>query len=113
MLITTIGLDFAKNVFQVHAVGADGTVVCNKSLRRSQLHSFFDRTPPCLVGMEACATSHYWTRELTALGHDVRLIPPTYVICGDQVDFGVPSTARLTNRLPSVFWVRRCHRDVL
>ena len=79
MQITTIGLDLAKNVFQVHAVGADGTVVCNKSLRRSQLLSFFDRTPLCLVGMEACATSHYWAGALTALGHDVRLIPPTYV----------------------------------
>lgn len=79
MNITTIGLDLAKNVFQVHAVAADGSVVFNRSLRRSQLLNFFERTPPCLVGMEACATSHYWARELKALGHDVRLIPPAYV----------------------------------
>ncbi len=79
MQITTIGLDLAKNVFQVHAVAADGSIICNRSLRRSQLLSFFERTPRCLVGMEACATSHHWARELTALGHDVRLIPPTYV----------------------------------
>jgi transposase len=76
---TTIGLDLAKNVFQVHAVAADGTVVCRRKIRRSELREFFTKQPPCLVGMEACASAHYWSRELTALGHTVRLMPATYV----------------------------------
>lgn len=76
---TTIGLDLAKNIFQVHGVADNGTVVFNRSLRRAQLLKFFRSQPPCLVGMEACATSHYWARELTALGHEVRLMPPSYV----------------------------------
>ena len=79
MHATTIGLDLAKNNFQVHGVADDGSVVFNRSLRRAQLLTFFQSQQPCLVGMEACATSHYWARELTALGHEVRLMPPKYV----------------------------------
>jgi transposase len=77
--ITTIGLDLAKHVFQVHGVDADGTTVLRKQLRRSQVRSFFSPLAPCLIGMEACATSHYWARELAALGHTVRLMPGQYV----------------------------------
>src|SRR3977135_843832 len=79
MQITTIGLDIAKNVFQVHGIDAAETVVVRKRLRRSQVLAFFKALPPCLVGMEACATAHYWARELTKLGHTVRLMPPAYV----------------------------------
>lgn len=79
MQITTIGLDLAKSVFQVHGVDAVGKVVIAKSLRRGQVLGFFKKLPPCLVGMEACATAHHWAREIVKLGHDVRLIPPAYV----------------------------------
>ena len=79
MQITTIGLDLAKNVFQVQGVDAVGQAVVRKSLRRSQLLTFFAKLPSCLVGMEACGTSHYWARELIKLGHEVRLMPPAYV----------------------------------
>lgn len=79
MKIITIGLDLAKSVFQVHAVDGDGNVVVKKALRRAQVLTFFKQTPPCLVGMEACGTSHFWARELTKLGHEVRLMPPAYV----------------------------------
>ncbi len=75
MQITTIGLDIAKNVFQVHGIDANETVVVRKQLRRSQVLAFFKALPPCLIGMEACATAHYWARELTKLGHRVRLMP--------------------------------------
>jgi len=77
--ITTIGLDLAKSVFQVHAVDAMGSVVMRKRLRRSQVLAFFAEIPPCLIGLEACATAHYWARELIALGHEARLMPPNYV----------------------------------
>jgi len=79
MEITTIGLDLAKSVFQVHGVDATGQVVVRRSLRRAQMLPFFARLPSCLVGMEACGTSHYWARELIKLGHQVRLMPPAYV----------------------------------
>src|SRR6266550_1007669 len=75
MQISTIGLDIAKNVFQVHGIDANETVVVRKRLRRSQVLAFFKALPPCLIGMEACATAHYWARELTKLGHRVRLMP--------------------------------------
>jgi transposase len=75
MKITTIGLDIAKNVFQVHGLDAAEKVVVRKQLRRGQILGFFEALPRCLVGMEACATSHYWARELTKLGHQVRLMP--------------------------------------
>ena len=77
--ITTIGLDLAKNIFQVHGVDETGTAVSIKRLRRGQVIAFFAGLPPCLVGMEACATAHHWARELTRLGHQVRLMPPQYV----------------------------------
>src|SRR5512132_3033864 len=77
--ITTIGIDLAKNVFQVHGVDASGVVVVRKAMRRAQVLSFFKALPRCLVGMEACATSHYWAREIAAAGHEVRLMPPQYV----------------------------------
>ena len=77
--ITTVGLDLAKHVFQVHGVDAEGTTVLRKQLRRAQVLAFFSRLPRCLVGMEACATAHYWARELRALGHEVRLMPAQYV----------------------------------
>ena len=79
MEITTIGLDLAKSIFQVHGVNASGQVVVRRSLRRAQMLPFFARLPSCLVGMEACGTSHYWARELIKLGHEVRLMPPAYV----------------------------------
>ncbi len=79
MQITAIGLDLAKNVFHVHGITQDGVMGLSRSLRRGQLLSFFEGLGPCLVGMEACGASHYWARELTRLGHDVRLIAPIYV----------------------------------
>src|ERR1051326_5446412 len=77
--ITTVGLDLAKHVFQVHGVDAEGAPVLRKQLRRAQVLAFFSRLPRCLVGLEACATAHYWARELRALGHEVRLMPAQYV----------------------------------
>src|SRR6201984_1727088 len=77
--ITTIGLDLAKHVFQVHGVDAEGTTVVRKRLRRGQVLAFFSRIPRCVVGLEACATAHYWARELGALGPEVRLMPAQYV----------------------------------
>src|SRR6476620_10335879 len=77
--ITTIGLDLAKHVFQVHGVDAQGTTVLRKRLRRGQVLAFFSRIPRCVVGLEACATAHYWARELGVLGHEVRLMPAQYV----------------------------------
>ena len=77
--ITTVGLDLAKSVFQVHGTDEDGKPVVRKKLRRGQMLGFFSGLSPCLVGMEACASAHYWARELQALGHEVRLIPPQYV----------------------------------
>jgi transposase len=77
--ITTIGLDLAKHVFQVHGIDAQGTTVVRKRLRRGQVLAFFSRISRCVVGLEACATAHYWARELGALGHEVRLMPAQYV----------------------------------
>jgi transposase len=77
--VAVVGLDLAKNVFQVHGVGAVGQVVVRRQLRRAQVLGFFRDLQPCLVGMEACASAHHWARELMALGHEVRLMPPAYV----------------------------------
>src|SRR5580704_15105575 len=77
--ITTIGLDLAKHVFQIHGVDGAGKVLVRKQLRRAALLRFFEGLPPCLVGMEACGTAHHWARELIKLGHTVRLMPPAYV----------------------------------
>jgi transposase len=79
MQITTVGLDVAKSVFQVHAINAAGEVVVRRALRRAQVLPFFEKLAPCLVGIEACGTSHHWARELGRLGHEVRLMPPAYV----------------------------------
>jgi transposase len=79
MQVRTIGLDLAKNVFQVHGVDANGNCLVKKRLSRSALLPFFSKLSPCVVGVEACATAHYWARELIALGHDVKLMPPAYV----------------------------------
>jgi transposase len=79
MNVTTIGIDLAKSVFQLHGIDADGGVVFRKKLRRSAVLEFLRDLPPCLVGLEACATAHFWGREIGALGHEVRLIPPAYV----------------------------------
>ncbi len=79
MEITTIGLDLAKSVYQVHAINGAGEVVVRKTIRRAQVLRFFERLDPCLVGIEACGTSHYWAREISTFGHEVRLMPPAYV----------------------------------
>src|SRR5277367_49229 len=71
--ITTIGLDIGKSVFQVHGIDAEGNVIVRRQLKRRSVTAFFHKLPPCLVGIEACASSHYWSRELRALGHTVRL----------------------------------------
>ncbi len=79
MQVSTIGLDLAKRVFQVHGVGAAGQIVIRRKLQRSEMAAFFAELPPCLVGVEACATAHHWARLIAAAGHQVRLIPPSYV----------------------------------
>jgi transposase len=77
--VTTVGLGLAKHVFQVHCVDASGRVVVAKAIRRSKLLEFFASLPPCLVGLEASGSAHYWARELMALGHEARIMPPAYV----------------------------------
>jgi transposase len=77
--VTIVGLDIAKNVFQVHGVDGGGASVIAKAVRRGQLLSFFASLPQCVVGIEACSSAHHWARSLIALGHQVKLIPPAYV----------------------------------
>ena len=79
MQVTTIGLDLAKQVFQVHGIDAHGNAVIRKALRRANVLPFFAELPPCLIGIEACSSAHYWAREFMKLGHTVKLMPPTYV----------------------------------
>ena len=79
MQVTTIGLDIAKNVFQVHGVDAAGKTVITRQLRRGQVIGYFAKLSLCLIGMEACATAHHWARELTKIGHTVQLMPASYV----------------------------------
>ena len=93
--ISTIGLDIAKSVFQVHGVDAVGQVVVRRQLKRRFVLSFFEKLPPCLVGIEACASSDHWSRELQALGHTVRLIPPAYVKPYVKRQKKTPRTRRL------------------
>ena len=100
MQITTIGLDIAKNVFQVHGIDAAEKVIVRKQLRRGQIIAFFEALAPCLVGMEACATSHHWARELTKLGHEVRLMPAKDVKATSSAIRTMPPTRRQS--------VRRC-----
>ena len=77
--VSTIGLDIAKSVFQIHGVDVDGAVVIRRQVRRAKVLEFFAALPPCLIGIEACPTAHHWSRKLQALGHTVRLMPPNYV----------------------------------
>ena len=110
--ITTIGLDIAKSVFQVHGVDAEGNVVIRRQLKRRYVLAFFQKVPPCLVGIEACASSHHWSRELQALGHTVRLIPPAYVkpyvkLVALQVPAADGSKPRIWSAEPAP---RRCPR---
>ena len=77
--VSTIGLDIAENVFQVHGIDDEGHVVIRRQLRRRQVLKFFAKLHPCLIGIEACAMSHYWARELRKVGHEVRLMPARYV----------------------------------
>ena len=77
--ITTLAIDLAKSVFQLHGVDTEGRVALRRQLRRSQMLEFFQRLPSCLIGMEACASAHFWARELAKFGHEVRLMQPSYV----------------------------------
>lgn len=77
--VSTIGLDIAKSIFQVHGVDHDGAAVIRKRVSRAKVLEFFAAVPPCLVGIEACPTAHHWSRKLQVLGHTVRLMPPSYV----------------------------------
>lgn len=77
--VVTVGLDIAKNVFQAHGVDAEGGVVCRRRITRAKVKDFFAGLPRCLVGIEACASAHHWAREIGALGHTVKLMPPAYV----------------------------------
>jgi transposase len=77
--VTTIGLDIARSVFQVHGISATGEVLIRCQVRRGQVLKFFASLPPCLIGIEACASAHHWSRELQSLGHEVKLMPPAYV----------------------------------
>jgi transposase len=77
--VVTVGIDISKNVFQVHGVSAQGDVLVRRKLRRSEVSEFFERLPPCLIGIEACATAHHWARHLMTLGHEVKLMPAAYV----------------------------------
>ncbi len=87
--VKTIGLDIAKAVFQVHGIDAAGQVVICRQLKRPYVLAFFQKLSPCLVGIEACASSHHWARELKTLGHTVRLMPPAYVKVGYWTNNGV------------------------
>ena len=109
--ITTIGFDIAKSVFQVHCVDAAGQVVIRRQLKWRYVLGFFQKLPPCLVGIEACASSHHWSRELKALGHSVRLMPPAYVKPYVKRHKNDATDARLRqeDQSPSVFGLRR-HR---
>ena len=79
MKITTVGIDLAKSVFQIHGVNERGKAVLRKQLKRSEMLKFFANLPPCLIGMEACAGAHHWARKLTELGHEVKLMAPQFV----------------------------------
>ena len=79
MHIKTIGLDLAKSAFQAHGIDEAGDAVLVKKLHRKQMIPFFSKLPPCLIGVEACATAHHWARTLSAMGHEVRIMPPSYV----------------------------------
>src|SRR5262245_63337822 len=96
---STIGFDTAKQVFQVHGVDALTGVVVRRKLRRKNVIAFFASLPPCLIGMEACGSAHYWARQLRALGHDVRLMPPAYVKRSEEHTSELQSLRHLVCRL--------------
>ena len=96
--VTTIGLDIAKSVFQVHGIDAEGKVIIRRQLKRRYVLAFFEKLSPCLVGIEACVTSHHWSRELKALGHNVRLMPPA--TCGPTPLAGLASATDPERTLP-------------
>src|SRR6476619_3039357 len=93
-VVRTVGLDIAKSVFQVHGVDAAGQVVIRRQLKRRYVLAFFEKLPACLVGIEACASSHHWSRELKTLGHTVRLMPPAYVKPTSNCRRMIPRTQR-------------------
>lgn len=96
--VVTVGLDIAKNVFQAHGVGADGAVIFRKRLTRAKVAEFFAGLPPCLVGIEACATAHHWARTLQSFGHTVKLMPPAYVKPYVKARRTMPPTRRRSAR---------------
>jgi transposase len=99
--VTTVGLDIGKSVFQVHGVNAAGNVLIRRQLKRRYVLKFFPKLPPCLVGIEACATSHRWSRELQAIGHTVRLMPPAHVKpCVKRQKNDLPTPRRSAKRSP-------------
>ena len=98
MNISTVGLDLAKNVFQVHGIDDTGKVIVRRSLRRRQVLPLFGKLEPCLIGMEACGTSHFWARALQALGHEVKLMPPIYVTPYVKRARRMPATRRRSAR---------------
>ena len=98
--ITTIGLDIAKSVFQVHGVDAEGNVILRRRLKRRYVLAFFEKIPPCLVGIEVCASSHHWSRELKTLRHTVRLMPPAYERPHDMSALGEERTPCLMSTRP-------------
>ena len=104
--ITTIGVDLAKSVFQLHGIDVAGKTVLRRQLRRSQMLEFFQKLPACLVGMEACASAHYWARELIKLGHEVRL---NRVMTGCGKSSSAPSPNRPQSHGP-VAWPGRSMR---
>jgi len=113
MNTTTIGLDIAKTVFQVHGVDAFGKTTLQRRLRRGQLISFFANLPPCLVGIEACASAHYWARELRKFGHEVKLMPPQFVKArlerlAARCHPNVVAVA-LANKLARIVWALLAH----
>ena len=79
MQVTTLGIDLAKNVFQVHGIDEHGKVILKKQLKRAQMAPYFINLPPCLIGIEACGSAHHWARKLQAMGHTVRLMAPQFV----------------------------------
>jgi|SRR6266446_3368472 len=94
--VSTIGLDIAKSVFQIHGVDASGAVVIRKRITRAKLLEFVATLPPCVVGIEACPTAHHWSRRLEALGHTVRLMPPSYDSTRDREQAMIESASHIS-----------------
>jgi transposase len=100
--VSTIGLDIAKSVFQVHGVDADGTVVIRKRISRAKVLEFFAAVPPCLVGVEACPSAHHWSRKLQVFGHTVKLMPPSYVKAYLKRGIEIPQCSSSLPRRPDM-----------